>query len=252
MKPVVMVTYGGGHVAMLAPVALALRERGTPVLFLALTTAGSYLDRLGIPYISYRNLPGAQDDDVQAWGQELARDLPIGGVVPLEESIAYLGLNYQDMVARLGVEDAKKDYELNGRQTFLPIALFRRWLSIVQPKMVIATNSPRSERAVLEAASELGIPALCVVDLFGDHALQWIKRPGFATRICVLNEEVRDIFVRAGCRPETLAVTGNPAFERLQEPDVQKAGRAMRLARAWGEGLKSVFSSLPNPEWCAS
>ena len=93
MKPIVIVAYGGGHVSMLAPVTLALRERGTPVVFLALTTAGAYLDRLGISYISYRDLPGAQDEDVQAWGHELIRDFPLGGLVPREESVAYMGLN---------------------------------------------------------------------------------------------------------------------------------------------------------------
>lgn len=240
MKPIVIVTYGGGHVAMLAPVALALRERGTPVVFLALTTAGAYLDRLGIPYISYRDLPGAQDEDVQAWGHELIRDLPAGGVVPREESIAYMGLNYQDLVVKLGAEEARKAYECNGRQAFLPVALLRRWLTIVQPALVVATNSPRSERAVLEAANGLGIPALCAVDLFGIHEMRWIKY-GHATRICVLNEWVRDRFIRAGCSSESLVVTGNPAFERLQLPDVQKAGRAMRLAKGWGEGETVVL-----------
>lgn len=241
MKPIVIVAYGGGHVSMLAPVTLALRERGTPVVFLALTTAGAYLDRLGISYISYRDLPGAQDEDVQAWGHELIRDFPLGGLVPREESVAYMGLNYQDLVARLGGEGARKAYEFNGRQAFLPVALFRRWLAMVQPALVVATNSPRSERAALEAAGTLGIPTLCAVDLFGDYAVQWIKQPGYATRICVLNEQVRDSFVREGCRPEALVVTGNPAFERLQLPDVQKAGRAMRQAKGWSDGETVVL-----------
>jgi len=248
MKPVVMVVYGGGHVTMLAPVARALLERGTPVLFLALTTAGAYLERLGLPYIRYHHLPGAQDEQVQAWGHELARDLPANSVVPLEESIAYLGLNYQDLVKRLGVEGAKQAYAEQGRHAFLPVTLFKHWLAEIEAGLVVATNSPRSERAALEAARALNIPSLCAVDVFGIQEIRWIKQPGYASRICVLNEQVREWFITQGCQPHTLVVTGNPAFERLQYPSMREAGRAMRQAKGWADNETVVlWASQPEP-----
>jgi len=248
MKPIVMLAYGGGHVAMLAPIARTLIERGTPLLFLAMTTAAAYLERLGLPYISYRDMPGAQDKTVQDWGRELARDLPAGSVVPLEESTAYLGLNYQDLLERLGEEGARCAYQQQGRHAFLPVALFKRWLLQVQPALLVATNSPRSERAALEAARELGIPSICLVDAFGIQGIQWIKQPNYATRICVLNNAVREMFIRESCDSNTLMVTGNPAFERLQYPATREAGRALRSTKNWNEDeMVVLWASHPEP-----
>jgi len=125
---VVLVAYGAAHVAMLAPVAQALIAPGTPVVFLALTTAGAFLERLGMPYIGYRHLPDAQDKTVQVLGKRLLADLPSSDSVSEEESIAYMGLNYLDLVNRLGEAGAKQAYAKQGRQAFLPIALFKGWL----------------------------------------------------------------------------------------------------------------------------
>jgi len=248
MKPVVMVAYGGGHVTMLAPVARVLIERGTPLLLLAMTTAGAYLERLGLPYIGYQNLPSAQDEQVQAWGRELARDLPANSVVPLQESIAYLGLNYHDLVNRLGIEGAKQAYTEQGRHAFLPITLFKHWLAEIDAGLVVATNSPRSERAVLEAARALNIPSICAVDVFGIQEIQWIKRPNYATKICVLNEQVRELFIHHGCSSEAVVVTGNPAFERLQYPTTREAGKAMRQAKGWADNETVIlWASQPEP-----
>jgi len=248
MKPVVMVTYGGGHVTMLAPVARVLIERGTPLLFLAMTTAGAYLERLGLPYMGYQDLPGAQDEQVQGWGRELARDLPANSVVPLQESIAYLGLNYQDLVYRLGVEGAKQAYIEQGRHAFLPVTLFKHWLAEIEAGLVVATNSPRSERAALEAARALNTPSICAVDVFGIQEIQWIKQPNYASRICLLNNQVREWFIAQGCQPQTLVVTGNPAFERLQYPSTREAGRAMRQAKGWADNETVIlWASQPEP-----
>jgi len=248
MKPIVLVSYGGGHVTMLAPVARTLLERGTPIIFLALTTAGAYLERQGLSYIGYRHLPGAEDNQVQAWGHELACDLPTDNVVPLEESIAYMGLNYQDLVERSGEEEARQAYKSKGRHAFLPVALFKRWFSEVQPRLLLSTNSPRSERAAFEAARELGIPSVCVVDAFAMQEIQWIKQPNYATRICVLNEQVKQMFIQKGCQPDVLVATGNPAFERLCLPGTRKAAQIMRLEKGWGNNEKVIlFASQPEP-----
>lgn len=248
-KPILLVAYGGGHVAMLAPVARSLIARGHTLVFLALTTAGAYLERAGIPFIGYRDLPGAGNGDAVAWGQELTREMPSGGSVPLNESIAYMGLNYQELVAEHGLEGAARLFAEKGRQAFCPVGLFKRWLHELNPSLVIATNSPRSEQAVLEAASALGIASICAVDIFGLQEIQWIKKPGYASRICVLNEQIRDMFVSEGCRAETVLVTGNPAFERLQQPEAREAGRAMRDTKGWAQDETVIlWASQVEPE----
>lgn len=247
--PIVLVAYGGGHVAMLAPVARRLIARGLPVVFLALTTAGAYLERAGIPYVSYRDLPGAGLESVDAWGRLLTRDLPPGGTVPVEESIAYMGLNYHELVIEHGVEGAAQRYADKGRQAFCPVGLFTRWFSDLRPSLVIATNSPRSEQAALEAASGLGIASICAVDIFGLQEIQWIKQPGYASRICVLNDQVREVFIAHGCRADDVVVTGNPAFERLQHAEARIAGRELRANRGWAEDeTVLLWASQVEPE----
>lgn len=244
-----MVTYGGGHVAMLAPVARSLIARGHRVVFLALTTAGGYLERAGIPFIGYRDLPDADQADVVAWGRQLTSELPSGGSIELAESIAYMGLNYRELVAEHGQDGAAQVFADKGRRAFCPIGLFKRWLGELRPSLVIATSAPRSEQAVLEAASALGIASICTVDLFGLQEIQWIKRPGYASRICVLNQQVRDIFVANGCDADGVVVTGNPAFERLRQPQVQEAGSAMRIAKNWGQDETVIlWASQVEPE----
>lgn len=247
--PIVLVAYGGGHVALLAPVARSLMARGYDLVFLALTTAGAYLERAEIPYIGFQDLPEADDADVVAWGRDLASSLPPGSSVPLAESIAYMGLNYRELVAEHGQEKAARLFADKGRQAFCPVALFKRWLRDLNPSLVIATNSPRSEQAALEAARALGIASICAVDIFGLQGIQWIKQPGYASRICVLDERVRAAFVAEGCRADTVIVTGNPAFERLQHAEVREAGRAMRATRGWGEDeIVILWASQVEPE----
>ncbi|WIV97432.1 glycosyltransferase family protein [Kinneretia aquatilis] len=244
-----LIAYGGGHVAMLAPVAKALLAAQKPFVFLALTTAGEYLERQGIPHIAYRQLPGAQDADVLELGERLAADLPAGGSVPHAETVAYLGLNYRDLIRRLGIEGAGAAYQQRGRQAFLPQALFEDVFAQWRPALVVATNSPRSEQAALLAAGRMGIPSVCAVDIFGLQEVQWIGQAGYARRVCVLNESVRQMFLSHGRRPEEVVVTGNPAFDRLTAPASLLAGQQLRQARGWNDGrICLLWASQIEPE----
>jgi len=240
-RPILLVAYGGGHVAMLAPVAQALIDAGYPICFLALTTAAAYLEKLGIPCIGYRHLPGADRAEVHQHGTRLAADLPAGGSVPAEESIAYLGLNYLELVNHLGEANAERVYAEKGRQAFLPTRLFVRWFAELQPALVIASNSPRSERAAIAAAGEVGIPSICAIDMFGLQEMQWIAVEGYANRICVLNEEVRELLLARGRKPEEVVVTGNPAFAGLNSDAARDAGQRLRETRRWNDELTTIL-----------
>jgi hypothetical protein len=238
---ILLVAYGGGHVAALAPVALALRQAGHEFIFLALTTASAHLQRLGIPSIGFKDLPGAADADVTEYGAALARDLPPGGVVAHEETVAYLGLSYRDMVHEYGEEGAKERYRMHGRQAFLPVRTLKSAIQAYRPSLVIATNSPRAERAAIFAAGECKVPSICVVDLFAVHEIEWVGKPGYADRVCVLNEEVRQRLIAYGRKPEEVLVTGNPAFDRLCDPAVIQAGVALRSERGWNDGRITIL-----------
>lgn len=238
---ILFVAYGGGHVAMLAPVAQALRDAGRPFVFLALTTARAHLERLGLPSIGFRDLPGATDAEVLAYGERLAADLAPGGIVAHEETVAYLGLNYRDLVAQHGCERAEQLYRENGRHAFLPVKALGAAIDACGATLVVATNSPRAERAAIMAAGERGIASLCLVDLFAAQEIKWIGVPGYATRVALLNEDVRRTFIAYGRQPAELVVTGNPAFDRLREPEAIEAGRALRRVNGWDDGGTTIL-----------
>jgi hypothetical protein len=249
MNNILFVAYGGGHVAMLAPIAKRLICLERCVTFLALTTARSVLDRHGIPAIGFSNLPEAAEDDSLKWGELLAKDLPSCGPVSREETIAYLGASYRDLVNELGEVEARRRYEESGRHAFLPVSTMRRFIKRIAPNLVIATNSPRAERAAILAAGQLGIPSLCAVDLFALQEVQWIGQAGYATRVCVLNEYVRKLLLAHDRKPEEVVVTGNPAFERLMEKEVVKQGKQLREDRGWNDGKKIIlWASQVEPE----
>jgi hypothetical protein len=99
--------------------------------------------------------------------------------------------------------------------------------------VVVATNSPRSEQAAIEAAHALGIPSLSMVDLFALLADPYRERAVHADRITVLSQATRDNLVQAGVEPQRIVVTGNPAFDNLAGPEAHDAAQRFRAERAW-------------------
>ena len=230
MKKVLFACYGSGHVRMLLPLAQALRERAQ-VQVLGLTTAAGDVRQAGLPLLQFKDFVEAGDAAALARGRELTATLT--NVVDPEETAAYLGLSYADLEAEVGASEAAERYARDGRQAFLPRRTLKRILQRVQPDLLVATNSPRAERAAIEAARELGIPAVCVVDLFAVDEVRWIGQAGYADRVCVLNEAVRDFLVAAGRQPSEVVTTGNPAFDALQAPRIQVQGEGLRRQHGW-------------------
>lgn len=245
---VLAVCYGGGHVNMIVPVVRELNRRLAPidVTILGLTNAQPVLEAEGLPYIGFRHLPDAEVPEVQGYGRMLVERME-GATLDREESIAYLGASYRDLVAEHGDAEAERVYESVGRQSFLPVATLRRLIERLQPRLVIATSAPRTERAAIMAARETGTPAMCLVDLFASKEIAWLGEPGFADRICVNSEYVRDRVVSAGRDPASVSVTGNPAFDRLADPSLQRRAQALREQRGWREGCVVLFASQPEP-----
>lgn len=229
------VSYGGGHIEMCLPVMRALRERvpGCEMRLMALTTAAKVARQSGEHPLGYADfLTGPDAQAARGWGERL---LP-GNQHPdvdRDESVAYLGLNFMEWVEALGEEGAWQRWQTAGRHGFLPVRFFTRVLRELQPDAVVATNSPRSEQAVLAAAAALGIPSLSMLDLFGLPGDPFLARPVQADRITVLSAGVKDNLVRAGIAADRIAVTGNPAFDVLSQPAAVAEGQAWRAARGW-------------------
>ena len=230
---VLFVAYGSGHIKMVIPVAQALAASGkaAPVV-LALTTAATVAQAAGLDVLQFKDFVSEIDGLALSLGTQLMQSLE-GPVADPQETIAYLGLSMADLIADRGPVEAAHAYQQLGRQAFLPVPTLRRILRKVAPDLLVCTNSPRAERAAVLAARQLGIPSICMVDLFALDEVKWIGSPDYADKICVLNESVRQFLVSAGRKPEQVVVTGNPAFDVLNSSAAWMQGLEMRAALGW-------------------
>lgn len=213
-KKILFVAYGGGHVNMVLPVIQSLTGQGRwDVEVLGLTTAGIVLSRAGIAHLGFKDIVGSDDGAALEWGERLIEGLP-AGPVSREETVAYLGLSYANLEADYGVEGAARIYAEKGRHVFLPVGTLKRFLQRIRPNLVVATNAPRGERAAILAARDMGIPAVCLVDLYPPQNGEWLKENWYGQKICVLNRTAKEMLVRCGRDPKQVESTGNPAFDR--------------------------------------
>ncbi|GEM_PF-1011358 len=241
------VSYGGGHVKALLPVARRVQELGiAKPLYLGLTTAGPAVRQAGVRSIGFKELMTVSDAYARLKGEELFEQLQVQAA-DRAESVAYLGLSYADLVARLGAVAADDLYRRYGRQAFLPIGVMERLIRTCQPTLVVATNSPRAERAAIEAARIVGVASVCLLDLGGIAERQVLARADYADALCVLNEAVRDSFIHAGRPAEHVWITGNPAFDGINDPASILAGRAYRREAGWENLRVCLYASSPEP-----
>lgn len=241
------VSYGGGHVKALLPVARRVRELGiAEPLYLALTTAAPLVREAGIPTIGFADLLTPADEEARRKGEELAAALAVPAA-DHDESVAYLGLSYVDLERREGSARAAALYAEYGRQAFLPLGVLERAIRRLQPALVIATNSPRAEQAALQMARTLGVPSVCLVDLLGIWERDRLAAPEYADVVCVLNESVRDSLVAGGRPPQDVRVTGNPAFDTVLDPAMVAAGAALRREAGWDALHVCLYASSPEP-----
>lgn len=231
MKKVFMVCYGGGHVRVIEPLYQQLKDQ-CDVTILALTAAGDYLESKGVPFIRISDFPELSTSEVVKYGKQLSANMTPSSAVPYKETITYLGCSYAELVEEYGEEEAAQRYKDNGRQTFLPTRTLRFILEKISPDFIVATNSPRAERAALIAAKQLNIPAMCINDgvwLLGageDKGIIDVVQQNLADTICVCAESVKDMLL-AEC-PEcnaTVAVTGSPAFDFIKKLQREQPSR---------------------------
>ena len=234
------VTYGGGHVTKVAPVVRELESRGVTCLVIALTVGYRKAQQLGLDPLGYKDFLHLMDREaVLARGESLLAGNQHPEVDPLE-SRSYLGANYLEWVEANGEEEAARRYRERGRQAFLPVRLFGRLIDALEPGVVVATSTPRSEQAAIEAAVQRRVPTLTMVDLFAPPSDPFLRRTIHADRITVISSEVRENFVASGLEPWRVVVTGSPDFDVLFAPQAPAEGAALRQKLGW-EGLQVVL-----------
>jgi hypothetical protein len=256
---ILVVSYGGGHAAAVAPVVAALRsESQCDVVALGLTTAKMVYERLGVSCSGYADyLPEAPDDaQVLALGGQLLSDVA-GTTSPVsaEESRAYLGSCMADLIAAHGETEAWRLYRQRGRHAFDPERTIRRIVQQVQPDLVVTTNSPKSERAAIRAARALGIESVMIPDMFCQPSWE-LYMPLEADHFAVLSSlAVRNLAEFHGVDPSRVSITGQPAFDKQHVPDRATALAYVRdqIGTAMTDGYLLITTSpdVPDATWPA-
>lgn len=225
-----------------------LRERrpDLDIRILGLTSAQQELEKQGEPYVGFRHFLKADDTTAKKFGRKLANELGDSRVSD-DESIAYLGLSYADLVSCYGEEGARQQYQRLGRQAFLPVGTLTRIVKALGPGLVIATSAPRAERAAILAARLCGVPSICMVDLFASSEIDWLRKDDFSDAVCVIAESVKRRVTSNGRNPEHVFVTGNPALDRLADISLLKMGEEFRGQAGWGDDFVVLFASQPEP-----
>ncbi len=229
------VTYGGGHIAMVLPVIRALRAQRPDMecVLLALTNGHARAAREGEKALGYRDFMHLVDEEA---ARQHGQRLQAGNTSPdvaSQESVAYLGINYLDLVSQFGDEAAAQLYARDGRYAFRPLVFMRKLFDEQRPDVVVATNSPRSEQAALEVAVERGIPSVGMVDLFGMDSDTYVLRQVKPRHTCVIAASVRDRLLARGFVPAGVHVTGNPAFDGLFSSANSDEAQAFLRERGW-------------------
>lgn len=240
MKNLLFVCYGGGHAAMLLPVIkILITNNSVNLTILALTTAKKFFDKHNIKTFGFSDYTFLVDSSFHTYGQKLVTDEISSHLVSVQESIAYHGINIIDLIAQFGEEEAFKAYSNHKRQSFHPINFMYSLLTFLKTDLVVATNSPRSEKAVINAAKMLCIPSVCLVDLFALQEYKWIANNNFGSKVCVLNETVSDFLISKGRNSSDIIVTGNPAFDEINCISNQVSGKNFK--KSLGEEFRVIF-----------
>jgi hypothetical protein len=241
------VCYGGGHAKMVLAVVRALaRDTAWEPVILGLTIAGPQLRAAGVDARGYVDLVRPGDDEALAHGRRILGDShdPRTGIA-VEESVAYLGLSYQDLVERLGAVSADDLYRSHGRHAFLQRGPMRRAIEKWRPDVVVTTNSPKSERAALVIAREMGIATVAMEDLLGirQALIRDFVPPFRADRLCVGSTiAIENLERDEGAPPEACRLTGNPQFDRIASVPGRRAAARANLGLADEERFAVLYT----------
>ncbi len=239
MKKILFISYGAAHINMLLPVAEELKKKGYTIEFFALTMAIEKLKKTNFKFYTYKDF--FFDEKVKEYGKKLIEKLD---TIKLDDddSIAYLGQNFIELIERYGEEQAFEIYNKAGRQIFEPNKSMKKVLTIIKPDLVIATDSPRSEKCVIKASREFNIKSVALINLFAIRCIDWFKEDNFADKICVFSEDVKQYLVDNGRNKKDVVVTGNPAFDDLVNLKYEK--------KSDGE-FKVLWASQKEPKYFA-
>lgn len=216
MKKVLFVTYGGGHVNIVKPIAKEIEKHNDiNYQILALTTAIPYLENTGLKYktlIDY--LPMLKNSkEIINIGNKLARQYHNSAAgFSIEQTSAYLGCSMYDLIEKVGEEKALEKFNAEGRRAFCPTSIMKQILKIEKPDIVVTTVPYRMEKAAVLEAKDAGIKTVFIHDLY------FIQKNELYNNICVhfvMNDIAKKELMSYGIEKSKIFITGQPAFDYL-------------------------------------
>lgn len=219
MRKVLFVTYGGGHVNIVKPIAKEIEKHDEiDYQILALTTAIPYLKNTGLKYKTLLDyLPMLKNNkEIINIGNKLALQYHNSDAgFSIEQTSAYLGCSMYDLIEKVGEEKGYKKFEEEGRKAFCPTSIMKQILKIEKPDIVVTTVPYRMEKAAVLEAKELGIKTVFIHDL---HYIQKDDLYNYVDANFVMNESVKNQLLSYAIAENKIYITGQPAFDYLLEP----------------------------------
>ena len=241
MKKAFITSYGGAHSQGLIPVIEHLSQsQEWKVQLLGLTYGFRDFCRAGFSDVWDLNnmlkVSSPRYRELITIGEQV---LPptIDSVVGYQNSKAYYGSGFIDLQETVGAKKAAAKFSELERKSFLPVKTAEEILRFVSPDIVVTTNSPRMERAMVLGARNLGLPVIIFVPTFLSFELEWMSENEYGTRVCVFHPAVKRLLVNAGRREESISVTGNPAYTKF----IQRAMLGRRSLGCKTSGINVLY-----------
>lgn len=222
INKILFVTYGGGHSKLVLPIIKQLQALAQyEVISLALTTAANDFTTENVDFKGFKDILPLYSLQEKNTCIDYGKSLAVkNSAVNYDESIAYLGVSYFELVKEHGEEEAQKLYKNKGRAAFLPVNALLKFMSAVEPCLLVTTVSPRAEEASILAAKKLNITSICINDFINKNSANRISRVA-PDITCVINENVKKQLLQLNSALD-VRVTGNPAFDRLALKTIDK------------------------------
>lgn len=216
VKKILFASYGGGHSSALIPVIKNCSDKfgeDVAVTVIGLTTALEDYRDAGIDAIPLSDVlkHHEQYHRFLEIGKSLCSESPINFKVGELETFIYHGSGFYDLIQTYGQKNALALFEKKGRSIFEFKEIADFIVSSLEPDLVVVTNAPRLERALVISATSKPTSSIVVVDgfAFQEH---WLAENSYGSRLCVFHKSVRERLVSLGRCSEHIVVTGNPAF----------------------------------------
>lgn len=219
-KKIFLTAYGGSHIKTIFPLVKQLNLNNDEFDICLFGTPAALVDIYrynGIRYVTYLNYVSYANEQIFKHADFVDiinfnhnSSFPIS----IAETIAYLACNITDYMNmnKMTLDEVVSFFNnYNARQKFYPFEFFKWLFKIIQPDIVVATTSPKTELAVIDAANYSGIISISIDDLLGNHFLS--GKPPSASYHFVMSEYVKQNYLKHNIEKEKVLITGNPYFE---------------------------------------